>query len=57
MAMKEFGHKDTALMFLTSAKMEVTDQLHVPVALPPRKLFPVPNGQEILWAPEPVAMM
>jgi hypothetical protein len=34
--------------------MEVSDQLHVPVALPPRKESDVPIGYEVGWASEAV---
>jgi hypothetical protein len=34
--------------------MEVSGELHAPVALPMEKELPVPIGQEAGWAPEPV---
>jgi hypothetical protein len=34
--------------------MDVSGQLHAPVALPPGKESPVPIGYEAGWAPEPV---
>jgi hypothetical protein len=37
--------------------MELIGQLHAPAALPPGKEPPVPIGQEVEWAPEPVWML
>jgi hypothetical protein len=35
----------------------MSGQLDAPAALPPRKQFPVPIGQEAGWAPEQVWML
>jgi hypothetical protein len=50
--MKTWGSGGVALPFLTPALDEVSDQLHAPTALPPRKEPPVPIGIEAGWAPE-----
>jgi len=34
--------------------MEVSSQLHAPVALPPGKELLVPTGEEAGWVPEPI---
>jgi hypothetical protein len=34
--------------------MEVSGQFHTPAALHPKKKLLVPNGQEFVWAPDPV---
>jgi hypothetical protein len=53
--MKAYGGLDVQIhIFLTSALVGGSVQLHVPVALPPGKEPPVFIGQEAGWAPEPV---
>jgi hypothetical protein len=43
-----------APLFLTSAEMEVSRQLHAPATLQPGKEPPVSIEQNAWWAPEPV---
>jgi hypothetical protein len=51
-AIKTYGGVNVYLhAFLTSALDELSSQLHAPASL-----YPIPTGQEGVWAPEPVSM-
>jgi hypothetical protein len=53
--MKVYGAVDVQIhVFLTSALVEVSDQLHGANVLLLQKQHPAPTGQGAGWAPKPV---